>query len=42
VDRTSRPFQLALDVLAGADKNCRTDMKAHPGRRARAANFLSA
>ena len=29
VDRTSRPFQLALDVLTGADENCRAYMKAH-------------
>jgi 5-methyltetrahydrofolate--homocysteine methyltransferase len=29
VDRTSRPFQLALDVLTGADENCRAYMKAY-------------
>jgi 5-methyltetrahydrofolate--homocysteine methyltransferase len=29
VDRTSRPFQLALDVLTGADENCRSYMKAY-------------
>jgi 5-methyltetrahydrofolate--homocysteine methyltransferase len=29
MDRTSRPFQLALDVLTGADENCRAYMKAH-------------
>ena len=28
-DRSSRPFQLALDVLTGADENCRAYMKAH-------------
>jgi 5-methyltetrahydrofolate--homocysteine methyltransferase len=29
MDRTSRPFQLALDVLTGTDENCRAYMKAH-------------
>jgi cobalamin-dependent methionine synthase I len=29
VDRTSRPFQLALDVLTGTDENCRAYMKAY-------------
>ena len=29
VDRTSRSFQLALDVLTGADENCRAYMKAY-------------
>jgi 5-methyltetrahydrofolate--homocysteine methyltransferase len=28
-DRTSRPFQLALDVLTGVDENCRAYMKAY-------------
>jgi 5-methyltetrahydrofolate--homocysteine methyltransferase len=28
-DRDSRPFQLALDVLTGADSDCRIYMKAH-------------
>jgi 5-methyltetrahydrofolate--homocysteine methyltransferase len=28
-DRTARPFQLALDVLTGADENCRAYMKAY-------------
>jgi 5-methyltetrahydrofolate--homocysteine methyltransferase len=28
VDRASRPFQLALDVLTGADRNCRAYLKA--------------
>ena len=27
-DRSTRPFQLALDVLTGADRNCRAYMKA--------------
>ena len=27
-DRTARPFQLALDVLSGADRHCRAYMKA--------------
>jgi 5-methyltetrahydrofolate--homocysteine methyltransferase len=29
VDRTTRPFQFALDVLTGADENCRAYMKAY-------------
>jgi len=29
VDRASRPFQLALDVLTGVDSDCRIYMKAH-------------
>ena len=29
VDRDSHPFQLALDVLTGADSDCRIYMKAH-------------
>jgi 5-methyltetrahydrofolate--homocysteine methyltransferase len=29
LDRTSRPFQLALDVLSGADRHCRAYMKAY-------------
>jgi hypothetical protein len=29
VDRTTRPFQLALDVLTGGDENCRAYMKAY-------------
>jgi 5-methyltetrahydrofolate--homocysteine methyltransferase len=29
MDRTSRPFQLAIDVLTGTDENCRAYMKAH-------------
>ena len=29
LDRTARPFQLALDVLSGADRHCRAYMKAH-------------
>ena len=29
MDRTSRPFQLAIDVLTGTDENCRVYMKAH-------------
>jgi len=29
VDRTTRPFQLALDVLTGDDENCRAYMKAY-------------
>jgi cobalamin-dependent methionine synthase I len=28
-ERTSRPFQLAIDVLTGVDSDCRTYMKAH-------------
>jgi cobalamin-dependent methionine synthase I len=28
-DRTSRPFQVALDVLTGVDENCRAYMKAY-------------
>jgi 5-methyltetrahydrofolate--homocysteine methyltransferase len=28
-DRTTRPFQLALDVFTGADENCRAYMKAY-------------
>ena len=28
-ERTSRPFQLALDVFTGADENCRAYMKAY-------------
>ena len=29
LDRDARPFQLALDVLSGADRNCRAYMKAY-------------
>jgi cobalamin-dependent methionine synthase I len=29
LDRASRPFQLALDVLSGADRHCRAYMKAY-------------
>jgi 5-methyltetrahydrofolate--homocysteine methyltransferase len=29
LDRSSRPFQLALDVLSGADRHCRAYMKAY-------------
>jgi 5-methyltetrahydrofolate--homocysteine methyltransferase len=29
LDREARPFQLALDVLSGADRNCRAYMKAY-------------
>ncbi|HEY3614329.1 MAG TPA: dihydropteroate synthase, partial [Gaiellales bacterium] len=29
LDRDERPFQLALDVLTGADRNCRAYMKAY-------------
>jgi 5-methyltetrahydrofolate--homocysteine methyltransferase len=28
-DRSSRPFQLAIDVLTGVDSNCRSYMKAY-------------
>ena len=29
LDRESRPFQLARDVLSGADRHCRAYMKAY-------------
>jgi len=32
LDRSSRPFQLALDVLSGADRYCRAYMKAYRAR----------
>lgn len=39
MDRTKRPFQLALDVLTGADKNCRGYIKAcRAGELARSAS----